>query len=234
MRRGARRCAAPRRLPRLRGGAGARRPLPAAGGPHEGRAQRDVARGVRRAAGPVGIAGGAGAVRIGRPAARPRRAAGGPGGPVARADRVHGRARAVDRPPDGAGGWELSIVRHGRLAAAGVAPRGVPPMPVFDRLRAGAETVYETGPRMSRTRCSRPMRCTAPAPRRRACSAAGRCARAPGSWTCRAPGASRAHGAGRWLEWARRAMEAGRDARAAAAHPRGPSTQYSEEATHAA
>jgi len=43
--------------------------------------------------------------------------------------------------PDGKGGWEFAVVRHGRLASAGVAPRGVPPMPVVDMLAAAAETV---------------------------------------------------------------------------------------------
>ena len=43
--------------------------------------------------------------------------------------------------PDGVGGWELAVLRHGRLAAAGVAVRGVPPMPVVDALVASAETV---------------------------------------------------------------------------------------------
>ncbi|OLF16830.1 DEDD exonuclease domain-containing protein [Actinophytocola xanthii] len=43
--------------------------------------------------------------------------------------------------PDGAGGWEFAVVRHGRLASAGVARRGVPPMPVVDLLAASAETV---------------------------------------------------------------------------------------------
>jgi DNA polymerase III subunit epsilon len=43
--------------------------------------------------------------------------------------------------PDGAGGWEFAVVRHGRLASAGVARRGVPPMPVVDLLVASAETV---------------------------------------------------------------------------------------------
>jgi DNA polymerase-3 subunit epsilon len=58
------------------------------------------------------------------------------------------RLRAVTAVPelvaaraDGGGGWELAVVRHGRLAAAGVAPRGVPPMPVVDALVAAAETV---------------------------------------------------------------------------------------------
>jgi DNA polymerase-3 subunit epsilon len=43
--------------------------------------------------------------------------------------------------PDGTGGWQFAVVRHGRLASAGVAPRGVPPMPVVDALTAAAETV---------------------------------------------------------------------------------------------
>jgi len=43
--------------------------------------------------------------------------------------------------PDGDGGWELAVVRHGRLASAGVARRGVPPMPVVEQLVAAAETV---------------------------------------------------------------------------------------------
>ncbi|CAM01008.1 DNA polymerase-3 subunit epsilon [Saccharopolyspora erythraea NRRL 2338] len=45
--------------------------------------------------------------------------------------------------PDGRGGWHLAVVRHGRLAAAGTARRGVPPMPVVDLLQASAETVTE-------------------------------------------------------------------------------------------
>ncbi len=49
--------------------------------------------------------------------------------------------------PDGAGGWEFAVVRHGRLASAGVARRGVRPMPVVDSLAAAAETVLpEPGP----------------------------------------------------------------------------------------
>ncbi|TRW76517.1 DEDD exonuclease domain-containing protein [Mycolicibacterium sp. 018/SC-01/001] len=43
--------------------------------------------------------------------------------------------------PDGERGWHLAVVRHGQLAAAGVAPRGVPPMPVVDALCAAAQTV---------------------------------------------------------------------------------------------
>jgi DNA polymerase III subunit epsilon len=74
-----------------------------------------------------------------------------------RRDRLAGLVRVLDRGqrlaalaalpelvaarPDGRGGWELAVARHGRLASAGVAARGVPPMPVVDALVAGAETV---------------------------------------------------------------------------------------------
>ncbi|MDN5750857.1 MAG: DEDD exonuclease domain-containing protein, partial [Pseudonocardia sp.] len=51
----------------------------------------------------------------------------------------------VGARPDGRGGWEVAVLRHGRLAAAGVAPRGVAPMPVVDALRSSAQTVL-TGP----------------------------------------------------------------------------------------
>ncbi len=43
--------------------------------------------------------------------------------------------------PDGAGGWHLAVIRNGQLAAAGNAPRGVPPMPVVDAICAGAQAV---------------------------------------------------------------------------------------------
>ncbi len=43
--------------------------------------------------------------------------------------------------PDGDGGWHLAVIRHGQLAAAGVARRGVPPMPVIDAICAGAQAV---------------------------------------------------------------------------------------------
>jgi DNA polymerase-3 subunit epsilon len=47
----------------------------------------------------------------------------------------------VAAEPDGKGGWNLAVVRHGQLAGAGSAPRGVPPMPVVDALLAGAQCV---------------------------------------------------------------------------------------------
>ncbi|MFC4123510.1 DEDD exonuclease domain-containing protein [Nocardia rhizosphaerae] len=50
-------------------------------------------------------------------------------------------AELVVARPDGAGGWELAVIRYGRLAAAGTARRGTPPMAVVDQLVAAAETV---------------------------------------------------------------------------------------------
>ncbi|MBF6357232.1 DEDD exonuclease domain-containing protein [Nocardia higoensis] len=57
-------------------------------------------------------------------------------------------AELVAAHPDGAGGWEFAVIRHGRLAAAGVARRGTPPMPVVEHLVAAAETVVPDGRRV--------------------------------------------------------------------------------------
>lgn len=43
--------------------------------------------------------------------------------------------------PDGGGGYHLAVIRHGQLAAAGTARRGVPPMPVVDAIHAGAQAI---------------------------------------------------------------------------------------------
>jgi DNA polymerase III subunit epsilon len=43
--------------------------------------------------------------------------------------------------PDGTGGWHLSVIRSGQLAAAGNAPRGVPPMPVVEAIQAAAQSI---------------------------------------------------------------------------------------------
>jgi DNA polymerase III subunit epsilon len=48
---------------------------------------------------------------------------------------------AAPADPNGQGGWQLAVVRHGQLAAAGTARRGVPPMPVVDAIRAGAQVI---------------------------------------------------------------------------------------------
>lgn len=47
----------------------------------------------------------------------------------------------VAAAPDGDGGWQLAVIRHGQLAAAGLARRGVPPMPVIDAILEGAQVV---------------------------------------------------------------------------------------------
>lgn len=52
-----------------------------------------------------------------------------------------GIGELVAAAPDGRGGWQLAVVRHGQLAAAGTARSGVPPMPVVERLRSGAQVV---------------------------------------------------------------------------------------------
>jgi DNA polymerase-3 subunit epsilon len=46
--------------------------------------------------------------------------------------------------PDGTGGYHLAVIRHGQLAAAGNARRGVPPMPVIDAICAGAQAILPT------------------------------------------------------------------------------------------
>ncbi|MCA2320744.1 DEDD exonuclease domain-containing protein [Mycobacterium intracellulare] len=47
----------------------------------------------------------------------------------------------VAAAPDGQGGYHLAVIRHGQLAAAGNARRGVPPMPVVDAITAGAQAI---------------------------------------------------------------------------------------------
>lgn len=46
--------------------------------------------------------------------------------------------------PDAEGGYHLAVIRHGQLAAAGSARRGVPPMPVVDAIVAGAQAILPT------------------------------------------------------------------------------------------
>jgi DNA polymerase III subunit epsilon len=52
----------------------------------------------------------------------------------------------VGARPDGHGGWQLTVVRSGRLAAAGHAERGVAPWPIIDALRATADVVDDSHP----------------------------------------------------------------------------------------
>jgi DNA polymerase-3 subunit epsilon len=100
----------------------------------------------------------------------------------------------VGARPDGRGGWEVAVLRFGRLAAAGVARRGVAPMPVIDALRLGAQTVLaEPGPLRG-----------APAEEVRLLhrwltTGGTRLVHAEPPW------AEPAHGAARWSGWAERA-----------------------------
>ncbi|WP_051108928.1 DEDD exonuclease domain-containing protein [Actinomadura flavalba] len=63
---------------------------------------------------------------------------------AARAQRLGalaGCAELVAARPAPGGGWEIAVVRYGRLAAAGTAPHGAHPRPYVDALIATAETV---------------------------------------------------------------------------------------------
>ena len=99
--------------------------------------------------------------------------------------------------PDGQGGWQLTVVRHGRLAAAGRAHRGVPPMPVVEALLSAAQVVLPQ-----------------PAPLGGALveetSLIARWLSQPGvRIVCATTGfASPQRSAGRWLEWAAAARSA--------------------------
>lgn len=54
-------------------------------------------------------------------------------------------AELIAAHPAGDGGWEFAVIRYGRLAGSGTAPRGVPPMPLVEQIVAAAETVIPTG-----------------------------------------------------------------------------------------
>ncbi|GAA5159614.1 MULTISPECIES: DEDD exonuclease domain-containing protein [Amycolatopsis] len=119
---------------------------------------------------------------------------------VARAHRLSALAaipELVAAAPDGNYGWEFAVIRYGRLASAGVARRGVPPMPVVDALVAAAETVTPgPGPLSG-----------APAEE---VGLLLRWLTRPGVRLVRTavPWAEPAHGAGGWEEWLARASTA--------------------------
>jgi DNA polymerase III subunit epsilon len=52
-----------------------------------------------------------------------------------------GIAELVAAKPDGQGGWDLAVIRHGRLTASDHVARGTAPMPVVESLIAVAEVV---------------------------------------------------------------------------------------------
>ncbi|OHU30342.1 hypothetical protein BKG76_00735 [Mycobacteroides franklinii] len=66
---------------------------------------------------------------------------------LARQHRLHALARLeelIAARPDGEGGWQIAVVRHGQLAGAAVARRGVPPMPVVAAVSTSAQVVLPT------------------------------------------------------------------------------------------
>jgi DNA polymerase III subunit epsilon len=106
--------------------------------------------------------------------------------------------------PAFAGGWELAVVRHGRLVAADTVPRTVPPRPRIEALLATAETVpaqtLATGGPL-------------PAASAEESECILRWLDSPGTRLVELDGqlACPAYGAGRWREWLRR-LDAGREA----------------------
>jgi DNA polymerase-3 subunit epsilon len=63
---------------------------------------------------------------------------------MARAQRIAPLAASpeiIAARPAIAGGWEVVVVRHGRLAASTISPRGADPMPYVDAVRDSAEVV---------------------------------------------------------------------------------------------
>ncbi len=106
-------------------------------------------------------------------------------------------AELVAAQPDGAGGWHLAIIRHGQLAAAGTAARGVPPMPVIDALCAAAQTILHTEAPLGGALIEE-------------CALLGRWLATPGTRIVRASDgwASPLRSAGRWAPWSATARSA--------------------------
>jgi DNA polymerase III subunit epsilon len=118
-------------------------------------------------------------------------------GRVQRLSAVAGAPEMIAARPDGERGWDLALVRHGRLAAAGRARRGVPPMPVVEALVASAETVRPG---------DGPLRGAPP----EEVAVVTRWLERPGTRMVRTttPWAMPAASAGAWREWVGRAQEA--------------------------
>jgi DNA polymerase-3 subunit epsilon len=97
-------------------------------------------------------------------------------------------------------GWDLVVVRRGRLAGAAVAPRGAAPMPYVEALRATAETVA-AGPGPTPAASAEEMDCIL----RWLAEPGARLVSLTGTW------ASPARGAGALLDWVE-AADGGREA----------------------
>ncbi|MDQ1699072.1 MAG: polymerase subunit epsilon, partial [Frankiaceae bacterium] len=109
-------------------------------------------------------------------------------------------AELVAARPGFAGGWDLIVVRHGRLAGASRAPQGAAPRPFIDALVATAETV-EPGLGPTPAASAEEMDCVL----RWLAEPGTRLVELDGAWCSPAFGAGGLDG---WL----RAAEAGRDA----------------------
>ncbi|GAA4920989.1 DNA polymerase-3 subunit epsilon [Actinomycetospora succinea] len=129
-------------------------------------------------------------------------------GRVQRLSSVAGAPEMIAARPDGARGWDLAVVRHGRLANAGRARRGTPPMPVVEALVASAETVVPG---------DGPLRGAPP----EEVAVVTRWLERPGTRMVRTttPWAMPAAGAGAWAGWVGRARDARRDPAGAPGEP---------------
>jgi DNA polymerase-3 subunit epsilon len=106
----------------------------------------------------------------------------------------------VAAQPTADGGWQLHVVRHGRLAAAGVVPRGAAPRPYVDALVSTAESVAAgAGPTPAST--AEEMDCIL----RWLIEPGTRLVELDGEWSCPAHGAESLAG---WLETAESARSA--------------------------
>jgi DNA polymerase-3 subunit epsilon len=95
-----------------------------------------------------------------------------------------GIAQLVAARPAFDGGWELHVVRHGRLAAAGTVPPHAHPMPYVEALVATAETV-RPGPGAAPRASAEEMECVL----RWLDSPGVRLVEVDGTWSCPAHGA---------------------------------------------
>ncbi|GLZ10457.1 DNA polymerase III subunit epsilon [Actinomadura sp. NBRC 104425] len=106
---------------------------------------------------------------------------------AARSQRLAALARCaqlVAARPAFDGGWELAVVRYGRLAAAGTIPPRAHPRPYIDALVATAETVFP-GPGPAGAAGAEEMECVL----RWLDSPGARLAEVQGEWSCPAHGA---------------------------------------------
>jgi DNA polymerase-3 subunit epsilon len=108
-------------------------------------------------------------------------------------------AELVGARPRFDGGWDLAVVRRGRLVGAAVAPRGAAPRPYVEALLATAETVMP-GPGPTPAASAEEMDCVL----RWLGEAGARLVELDGSWC------SPALGAGGLSEWLA-AVDAGRE-----------------------